>query len=78
VPANGHAQAERFNRQAAHHEDGTLCGGGKQDQSGYGKKKSGGHDQQSGIFHGLLFEFLSKPFRRDGSERQAKKNACPE
>jgi hypothetical protein len=68
VSANGDAEAERFNGYAADDEDGALRRAGKEHQRSGGEKKSGWHDQQSGIFHPIS---LTRPCAGGSSETMA-------
>jgi hypothetical protein len=59
VPAHGYRQSEALDGQPAEGEDAAPDGVRKQDESGYGEKESGWHDQQPGIFHGFSFRFCA-------------------
>jgi hypothetical protein len=59
VAANGDTQAKDFNDEAAENEGCPRDRGGKQNDSRHGEKKSGRHDEQSRVFHGLSFSISS-------------------
>jgi hypothetical protein len=51
VAAHGDNESEALDGQAAEHKGRPLHGIGKEHERGDGKKESGWHDQQSGVFH---------------------------
>jgi hypothetical protein len=59
VPAHRDAESESLNGQATDHEGRPRARRGKEHERGDGEKKSGWHDQQSGVFH--LRSFLIRP-----------------
>jgi hypothetical protein len=55
MAAHGHHKSQALNRQPAEHKGRPLRRGGEEHQRGDGKKESGWHHQQSGVFHLLSF-----------------------
>jgi hypothetical protein len=59
VAAYGYSQPQALDCQAANHECGAHYRVGIQSDRGNREKKSGWHDQQSGVFHRLSFPGLA-------------------